>query len=95
MGTEISRLGGYGFRGTVSSGDGSNQNGVGGSRVCEPAKIKEKAAEEDGTRRGKMKPEPSRSSGLCLGITRHPYDKPNAVLVQQPSAAECCKKMGQ
>jgi len=27
MGTEIGRLGGYGFRGTVTAGDGSNQNG--------------------------------------------------------------------
>jgi len=25
MGTEIGRLGGYGFRGTVTAGDGSNQ----------------------------------------------------------------------
>jgi len=27
MGTEIGRLGGYGFRGTVTAGDGSNENG--------------------------------------------------------------------
>jgi len=27
MGTEISRLGGYGFRGTVTAGDGSYQKG--------------------------------------------------------------------
>ena len=27
MGTEIGRLGGYGFRGTVTVGDGSNQKG--------------------------------------------------------------------
>ena len=27
MGTEIGRLGGYGFRGTVTAGDGSNQQG--------------------------------------------------------------------
>jgi len=27
MGTEINRLGGYGFRGTVIAGDGSNQKG--------------------------------------------------------------------
>ena len=27
MGTEIGRLGGYGFRGTVTAGDGSNQKG--------------------------------------------------------------------
>jgi len=28
MGTEIGRLGGYGLRGTVTAGDGSNQKGV-------------------------------------------------------------------
>ena len=27
MGTEIGRLGGYGFRGTVTAGDGSNRKG--------------------------------------------------------------------
>ena len=27
MGTEIGRLGGYGFRGTVTAGDGSNKKG--------------------------------------------------------------------
>jgi len=27
MGTDISRAGGYGFRGTVTTGDGSNQKG--------------------------------------------------------------------
>ena len=27
MGTEIGRFGGYGFRGTVTAGDGSNQKG--------------------------------------------------------------------
>ena len=27
MGTEISRLGGYGFRGTITAGDGSSQKG--------------------------------------------------------------------
>jgi len=27
MGTEISRLGGYGFRSTVTAGDGSNRKG--------------------------------------------------------------------
>ena len=27
MGTKIGRLGGYGFRGTVTAGDGSNQKG--------------------------------------------------------------------
>ena len=33
MGTEICCLGGYGFRGTVTAGDGLNQKGENGSRV--------------------------------------------------------------
>jgi len=81
MGTEIGRLGGYGFRGTITAGDGSNQKGGkldDGSRVCEPAETKEKAAEEGGTRRGRIQLEPSGTSGLCRGITRHPCDKTHA-----------------
>jgi len=62
--------------------------------VCESAKTKEKAAEEGGTRRGRIQLKPSGSSGLCLGITRHPCDKPHAVFVRQPSADESCKTMG-
>jgi len=31
---EIGRLGGHGFRGTVTAGDGSNQKGRNGNRVC-------------------------------------------------------------
>ena len=51
---------------------------------------KEKAAEEGGTRRGKIKVEPSGTSGLCLGIMRHPCDKTHAVFVRQASAVENC-----
>jgi len=45
------------------------------SRVCEPAETKKKATEEGGTRRGRIQLEPSGTSGLCLGITRHPVTK--------------------
>ena len=38
--------------------------------------------------------EPSRTSGLCLGIMRHSCDNPHALFVRQPSAAKSCKKMG-
>jgi len=65
-----------------------------GSRVREPAETKEKVVEEGGTRRGRIQFEPSETSGLCLGITQHLCDKPHAVSVCQPSAAEVCKKMG-
>jgi len=64
------------------------------SRVCEPAETKEKAAEEGGTRRGGIQLEPSGTSGLCLGITWHPYDKPHAIFVRQSRPVESCKKMG-
>ena len=93
MGTEISRLGGYGFRGTVTAGGGSKRE-ESGSRSCEPAGKKEKAAKESGTRRGRIQLEPSGTSGLCLSITRHPCDNPHALFVQKPSAAQSCKKMG-
>ena len=46
--------------------------------ICEPVKKKEKAAEEGGTRRGRIQLEPSRTSGLCLSITRNPCDKTHA-----------------
>jgi len=36
----------------------------------------------------------SSTSGLCLGITRHPCDKTRAAFVRQPSAAESYKKLG-
>jgi len=98
MGTEIDRFGGYGFRGTVTAGDGSNQKGGKmGAVYVNLRKTKEKAAEEGGTQRGRTQPwqlGPSGTSGLCRGITWHPCDKTHAVFVRQPSAAESCKKMG-
>ena len=62
---------------------------------CKPTKKKEKAAEEGGMRRGRIQLEPSGTSGLCLGITRHPCDYPHALFVRQPSAAESCKRVGE
>ena len=62
--------------------------------VCESAKTKEKAAEEGGTRRGRIQLESSGTSGLRFGITWHPCDNPHALLVLQPSTAKSCKKIG-
>jgi len=95
MGTEIGRLGGYGFRGTVTAGNRSNQKGGGVAAGYVNYGEKAKAAEEGGTRRGRIQLDPSGTSGLCLGITQHPSDKPHALFVRQPSAqaAKSCKKM--
>ena len=93
-GAEIGRLGGYGFRGTVTVGDGSNHKGGNGSRLCESAGGKEKAAEEGEMRRGRIQLEPCGTSGLCTGITRHSFDKTHALFVRQPSAVESYEKIG-
>jgi len=55
---------------------------------------KQLAAEEGGMRRGRIQLEPSRTSGLCLGITWYPCDKTHALFVRQSSAAESYEKMG-
>ena len=52
---------------------------------------KGKGSRGGGTQRGKIQLEQSRTSGLCLGIMRHPCDKTHNVFVGQPSAAESCK----
>jgi len=54
IGKEIGRIGGYGFRGTITAGDGSDQNGINGTRICEFARNKTKAASKGGTRRGRI-----------------------------------------
>jgi hypothetical protein len=69
------------------------KRGETGSSLCESAGGKEKAAEEGAMRRGKIQLQLSGTSGLCLGITRHPCDKPHALFVQQPSAAEGCERV--
>jgi len=90
MGTEIGRLGGYGFRGTVTAGAGSNQHG--GKMGAGYVNLQKQRRGSRG--RGRIQLGPSGTSGLCLGITRHPCDKAHAVFVRQPSAAKSCKKMG-
>jgi len=83
MGTEIGRLGGYGFRGIFTAGDGPNQKGgeMGAGYVNLRGK-KEKAAEEGGMRRGRIQLKLSGTSGLCLGITRQSCDNPHALFVR-------------
>jgi len=92
MGTEIGRLRGYVFRAIVTAGDGSNQKGGEmGAGYVNLRGGKEKAGKEGGTRRGRK---PSGTSGLGLGITRHPCDKTHSLFVRQLSAAEICEKNG-
>jgi len=94
MGTEIGRLGGYVFRGTVTACDGSKQKGgkMGAGYVKLRKQRKRQQRKVGREEEGSSSNRPG-TSGLCLGITQHPCDKTHAVFVRQPSAAESCKKM--
>jgi len=94
MGTEISRLEGYSFQGTVNVVDGSIQKGGKMGAGYVNLRVEKKAAEEGGTRCGRIQLELSGISGFFLGVMRHPFDKTHALCVRQPSAAEGCGKIG-
>ena len=81
MGTEICRLGGYGYRGTVAAGDGSNQKW--GEMGAGYVNLQKKRKGSTGKRRGRIQLEPFSgwTSGLFLGVTQHPCDKAHALLV--------------
>jgi len=78
MGTEIGRLGGYSFRGTVTAGETSNQKG-GKMRAgwsCESAGKKEKAEEEGGTPKIQLKSFGSELAAFVLALRGTPVTKP-------------------
>jgi len=87
IGTEIGRLGDYSFRGTVTAGDGFNQAGeeMGAGQVNLRKKSKRQQIKV-ATQRGRIEIEQAGTSGLCIGITRHPCDNPHALFVRYPSA---------
>jgi len=92
MGTEIGRLGGHGFQGTVTAGDGSNQKGGKWSRVCEPAETKEKAAEEGGTRRGRTQLEPLELAAFVLVLCGTPVTTPMLYLCDNQALLKAVKR---
>jgi len=77
MGTEISRLGGFGFRGTITAGGDSNQKGgkIGANNVNLRKTRKGSRGRWDAKRNARIQLETSRTSGFRLGTTRHPCDK--------------------
>jgi len=82
VGTEICRWAGYGFQGTVTAGDGCNQNWgkMGAGYVSLQKKGKGSRGRWDAKRKDRrIQLEPSGTSGLYLGITQHPCDKPHAL----------------
>ena len=51
-----------------------------------------KAAEEGGTRRGRIQLEPFGTSGLCLSITWHPVTKPMLYLCDNQALLKAVKR---
>ena len=91
MGTEIGRLGGYGFRGTVTAGDGFNQKG-GKMAPCEPAKKKKRQhgkvrCEEEGS--SSNRPE---ISAFVLALRSTPVTKPMFYLCDNQALFEDVKR---
>ena len=94
-GTEIGRLGGCGFQGTVTAGDGSNQKGgeMGAGYVDLRKQRKRQQRKVGREEEGSSSNRPELAA-FVLALRGTPVTKPMNVLVQQPSAAESCKKMG-
>ena len=95
MSTEIGRLGGYGFRGTVTAGDGSNQKGgeMGAMYVNLRKQRKRQQRKVGHEEEGSSSNRPELAA-FVLALRSTTCDKPHTVFVRQPSAAESCKKMG-
>jgi len=98
MGTEISRLGGYGFRGTVAAGDGSNQKGGemgAGYLIVRGEKKRQQrivGREEEGS-------SSNRPELAALALRGTPLTNPTLCLCDNQrlavaSADESCEKMG-
>jgi len=96
MGTEIGRLGGYGFRGTVTAGDGSNQKGgkMGAGYVNLRKQRKRQQRKVGREEEGSSSNCPELAAFVLALRGTRVCDKTHAVFVRQPSAAESCKKMG-
>jgi len=96
MGTVIGRLGGHGFRGTVTAGDGSKQKGgkMGARYVILRKQRKRKQRKVGREEEGSSSNNPELAP-FVLALRGTPVKKPMLYLpVRQPSPAESCKKMG-
>jgi len=95
MGTEIGRLGGYGFRGIVTASDGSNQKGgeMGAGYVNLRKQRKRQQRKVGHEEEGSSLNRPDLAA-FVLALRCAPVTKSMLCFLQQPGAAESCKKMG-
>jgi len=95
MGTEISRLGGYSFQGTVTAGDGSNQNGgkMGAGYVNLQKQRKRQQRKMGHEEEGSSSNHPELAA-FVLALCGTPRTKPILYLCDNQAPVESCKKMG-
>jgi len=92
MGTEISRLGGYGFRSTVTAGDRSDQKGgeMGAGYMNLRKQRRKVGREEEGS--SANRPE---LAAFVLALRDTPVTKPMLYLCDNQALLESCEKIGQ
>ena len=89
MGTEISRLGGYGFRGTVTSGDGSGEMGAGYVNLRKQRKRHQRKVghEEEGSSSNRLV-----LAAFVLALCSTPMTKPMLYLYDNQAPLKAVKR---
>ena len=95
MCTEIGRLGGYGFRGTVTAVDGSNQKGEEmGAGYVNLRKQRKRHQRKVGHKEEASSSNRPELAASVLALCCTPMTNPMLYFLRQPSPVESCKKMG-
>jgi len=95
MGTEIGRLGGYGFRGTVTAGDGSNQKGgkmgAGYVNLQKQRKRQQRKVGREDEGSSSNRPE---QAAFVLSLRGTPVTKPMLYWCDKQALLKAVKKIG-
>jgi len=95
MGTEIGRFGGYGFRGTVTAGDGSNQNKRKmGAEYVNLRKQRKRQQRKVGCEEEGSSSNSPELAAFVLALRGTPVTKPMLYLCDNQALLKNFKKMG-
>jgi len=93
MGTEIGRLGGYGFRGTVTVGDGSNQKrGEMGAGYVNLRKQRKRQQRKVGREEEGSSSNPPELAAFVLALCGNPVTKPMVYLCDNQALLKAVKR---
>jgi len=93
MGTEIGRLGGYGFRGAVTAGDGSDQKGGKmGARYVYLRKQRKRQQRKEGREEEGSSSNRPELAAFVLALRSTPVTKPMLYLCDNQALLKAVKK---